>query len=445
MKKKIYILDTSVFLTDFRSLFAYKNHDIVIPLIVLEEIDNNKKRQDPAGSNARAFCRILDQLRQKGNLFDGVRIRKGGGLVFVKGEKTNCLPVELNSIAPDNKIISVAIQTKESNKGRKTILVSCDVNMRIKCGAIGIDVEDYISNYVIKQKSELYDGFEKMLVDEQIIDRFYRNEEIVIKDLHTKKPHLYPNQFLMLVSNSNQKKTALARFVSNSKPIQKIKDFSKDNTWGFETKNKEQQFAMDLLMDTNVHVVSLIGKAGTGKTLTALASGLMQIMPSNDKITPKYSRIIVSKPIQPMGKDIGYLPGNVEEKLSPWLQPVLDNLRFLLGNDRDTLQDYIHRGIIELEALTYIRGRSIPNAFIIIDEAQNLNKHEMKTILTRVGHNTKIVLTGDIEQIDNSQVDERSNGLTHMIEKSKQEGLSGHVKLIKGERSKTATLFSQIL
>lgn len=443
MKKKIYVLDTSVFLTDFRALFAYKANDVVIPLTVLEEIDYNKKRQDPAGANARAICRFLETLLQKGNLRDGIKIRKGCGMLFAKEIATEVLPLAFDSSIPDNRIISVALKEQQLNPDRKVILVSCDINMRIKGNSVGLYVEDYTINQIVKDRKELYTGFKEVLLDDQLIDRFYNGENIIFKDIQARLPIMHANQFLMLISNSNPKKTALARYVSESVPLKKIKKHKKDKLFGFEAKNKEQQFALDLLLDPEIPVVSLIGKAGSGKTLTALAAGLIQIMDGEQEAL--YSRIIVSRPVQPMGKDLGYLPGTLEEKMTPWLQPILDNLRFLFGNDKSTLEDYIRRGIIELEALTYIRGRSIPNAFIIIDECQNLTRHEMKTILTRVGYGTKIVLTGDIEQIDNNHVDERTNGLAHMIEKSKDEILAGHITLLKGERSEVATLYSQIL
>ena len=244
----------------------------------------------------------------------------------------------------------------------------------------------------------------------------------------------------MLVSNSNEKKTALARFVNYSTPLQRIPQ-KKDGIWGVQAKNKEQAFALDLLMNPDIDIITLVGKAGSGKTLCAIAAALEQTM-EGDNI---YKRVIVSRPIQPMGKDIGYLPGTMEEKMNPWLAPIEDNLRFLMGNDKETLQMYMDSGTIEIEALTYIRGRSIANAFIIIDEAQNLTIHELKTIVTRVGEGTKIVLTGDIEQIDNVYTDETSNGLTHAVEKFKDYELAGHIILQKGERSKVATLAAKVL
>lgn len=366
MKKKTYVLDTSVFLTDFRAIFAYKNHDIVIPLTVLEEIDNNKKRQDPAGANARAICRFLGSLLRKGNLNNGIRIRKGSGMLFARDLSKDSLPLSFDLSVPDNRIISVAQAEKELNPDRRVILVSCDINMRIKANSVGIEVEEYTSNQVVKDRSDLYTGYDEIIIDDQLIDRFYNGEDIILKETHTKLPRLYANQFLLLVSSSNPKKTAIARYINENSPLRKIKKQKKDRLFGFEAKNKEQQFALDLLLDPEVPVVSLIGRAGSGKTISALAAGLMQIM--DKESMPLYSRLIVSRPVQPLGKDLGYLPGSIEEKMSPWLQPILDNLRFLFGNDKATLEEYIRRGIVELEALTYIRGRSIQNAFIIIDE-----------------------------------------------------------------------------
>ncbi len=244
----------------------------------------------------------------------------------------------------------------------------------------------------------------------------------------------------MLVSNSNDKKTALAKFVDYNKPLLKVGDYGKRGIWGVRPRNKEQSFALDLLMDTEVPIVTLIGKAGCGKTLLAIAAGLEQVIENKT-----YRRLVVSRPVQPLGKDIGFLPGTLEEKMAPWLAPIEDNLKFLMNNDRTTLEMHVEQGLIEIEALTYIRGRSIANAYIVIDEAQNLTSHELKTIITRVGENTKIVLTGDIEQIDNVYIDETSNGLTYAVEKFKEHDIAGHVNLQRGERSKVATLASKIL
>jgi PhoH-like ATPase len=308
--------------------------------------------------------------------------------------------------------------------------------MRVKCDSVGLITEDYALNQVVDDVSEVYTGFVEHLVDDQEIDQFYDNEEIFV-DEDCKKV-FYPNQFILLVSSSSPTKTALAKFIDYNFPLKRLVEHT--NVWGVQARNKEQSFALDLLLDPSVQLVSLVGKAGSGKTLCAIAAGLEQIMNGD-----QYTRLIVSRPIQPMGKDIGYLPGSLEEKMSPWLAPIQDNLRALLGNDKATLAEYMHNGTIELEALTYIRGRSISNAFIIIDEAQNLSSHEIKTIITRVGEGTKIILTGDVEQIDNAYVDETSNGLTHAVEKLKKFNETGHVTLKKGERSKLASIAAKNL
>ena len=435
--KKVYVLDTSVCLTDADCLTSFENNDIVVPLKVLEEIDHNKKRQDGAGINARKTIRMLDSYREKGSLHKGVRIAKGKGIIQVKGYDADVLPKEYDASTPDNQIIATALTERTLHKKRKVIVVSRDINMRVKCDSIGLLSEDYIEGQVVKDMSYVYTGTTSHLVDEQVIDKFYSREDVVLEKDEIK---LYPNQFVMLVSNSNEKKTALARFVNYSTPLQRIPQ-KKDGIWGVHAKNKEQAFALDLLMNPDIDIITLVGKAGSGKTLCAIAAALEQTM-EGDNI---YKRVIVSRPIQPMGKDIGYLPGTMEEKMNPWLAPIEDNLRFLMGNDKETLQMYMDSGTIEIEALTYIRGRSIANAFIIIDEAQNLTIHELKTIVTRVGEGTKIVLTGDIEQIDNVYTDETSNGLTHAVEKFKDYELAGHIILQKGERSKVATLAAKVL
>ena len=399
MAKKIYVLDTSVCLTDFNAITSFANNDIVIPLKVLEEVDNHKQRQDGVGVNARGFIRLLDSLREKGSLIKGVRLNKGKGLLAVCDYNSNCVPESFDLSVPDNQIIATAIThihaQSELPRPKKVILVSRDINMRVKC-----DAED--------------------------------------------SGKFYPNEYIMLVSSSNEKKTAIAKYKSEAEKLLKVAECNggkKKAAWGVKPRNKEQGFALNLLRDPDVHIISLVGKAGSGKTLLALSAGLEQVLEGQGK----YNHLIVSRSVQPMGKDIGFLPGTMEDKMMPWIAPIRDNLKYLMGNDKGALDSYIGQGVIEIEALTYIRGRSIPNAFIIIDEAQNLTTHELKTIITRVGEGTKIVLTGDIEQIDNVYVDEFSNGLTYAVEKFKEYDLSGHVALQKGERSKVATLAAKIL
>ncbi len=376
MAKKIYVLDTSVYLTDAKSLLSFENNDIVIPLKVLEEIDRHKKRQDGVGVNARETIRTLDSFREKGSLYKGVKLGTGKGSVFVKLCVKDNLPEDLDLSIPDNEIIAVALNQKDAFPRRKVIVVTCDINMRVKCDALGLITEDYQSNQVVTDTTHIYTGFLEHLVDEPVLDRFYKDEEIFIEN---DELELVPNQFVLLVSNQNEKKTALARFVEYNQPLKRISGSHKKGIWGVKPRNKEQMFALDLLKDNDVNIVTLIGKAGCGKTLLAIAAGLHQVM--EEQI---YKRLVISRPIEPMGRDIGYLPGTLEEKMAPWVAPIQDNLRFLMANDRENLQMYMDRGIIEVEALTYIRGRSISDAYIIIDEAQNLTAHELKTILTRV-------------------------------------------------------------
>ena len=444
-RKKIYVVDTSVLLTNADCIYSFSNNDLVIPFKVLEEIDKHKKRQDSVGVQSRKTIRIFDELRCKGSLFSGVRIRKGHGILYAWGVeplKDSGLPTELDSTIPDHLIISTALSVKKQHPARKVIMVSRDINMRVICDSLGLETEDYINHQIVKDSDSIYTGFTSHLVDDEIIDRFYHKEEIY---LEKEKAPYYPNQFIMLVSNANEKKTALAKFTSHVMPLAPLQNFNK-GIWGIKPRNKEQSFALELLMDPNIQIVTLVGKAGSGKTLCAIAAGLQQTV--DDflvKGEPVYSRLIVSRPVQPLGKDIGFLPGTMEEKMRPWLAPIQDNLQFLMGNDKTTLEMYLERGRIEIEALTYIRGRSIANAMIIIDEAQNLTMHELKTIITRVGEGSKIILTGDVEQIDNVYVDETTNGLTHAVEKFKKFELAGHVTLMRGERSKVATYAAKYL
>jgi PhoH-like ATPase len=435
MKKK-YILDTNVFLTNAKSIFEFKNNDIIIPLKVLDEIDKHKKRQDGVGLNARSIIRILDSLRAKGNLHKGVRLGKGKGILSVRGYDVEDLPRGCDIQSADNEIITTAITEHKKDPKRKVVVVTRDINMRVKCDSLGIPTEDYVPDRIISNTNELYIGFTTHLVDDQRIDQFYNDEEIFLEKEEIK---LFSNQFVMLVSSANEKKTALARFKNYNQKLFKVNEY-KQGIWSLKPRNKEQMFALDLLLDPAVPIVTLVGKAGCGKTLLAIAAGLEQVLEKEE-----YKKLIVSRPVQPLGKDIGYLPGTMEEKMKPWLMPIQDNLDFLLNGKKESMNIYFDKGVIQTEALTYIRGRSISNAFIIVDEAQNLTIHELKTIITRVGENTKIVLTGDIEQIDSVYLDSTSNGLSYAAEKLKSYDLSGHITLIKGERSKVATLASKVL
>lgn len=437
MSKKIYVLDTNVLLHNANAIYEFGNSNVVIPFIVLEEIDKFKSRLDNTGFNARTFIKILDELRKKGSIITGARIFKGKGLLTVKDVDSN-FKTNLSLAVPDNKIIAVALIEQFNNQDKKIIVVSNDINIRIKCDAVGVGSQNYSESKIITKRNQLYSGFTTHLVDDQVIERFYAGEGII---LDKEEINLYPNQFVMLISNSNEKKTGLARFVNPITPLKKVIDYKK-GLWGVVPRNKEQTFLMNLLMDPSIQIVTSTGGAGTGKTLISIAASLEQVIGEK----PLYQKLVVSRPMIPVGgKDIGFLPGSKEEKMMPWLASISDNLEFLLGNDKNMFDEYIEKGIIELEALSFIRGRSISNAIIIFDECQNLNAHEIRTIVTRVGENTKIILTGDIGQIDNVYINEFNNGLSHAIEKLKGESIYGHITLTKGERSKVATIGAKLL
>jgi PhoH-like ATPase len=447
MAKKNLIIDTNVFLSDSECFEKFQNNDLFVPIKVLEELDKHKTRQDSVGFHARQAIKRFDALRASGSLSKGVRLGKGLGVLrFVKASEGAIeeLPQGLSHKSSDNLILAAAIAIKTEFPKRKTIVVSQDVNMRVIADALGLQTEDYVSSQVVSSRDVIFEGFTKFLVDDFMIDEFYDKQDVWLyeEDAAEQGIVLFPNQYVMLVSVENEKKTAIGRFVNWNAPIKPIVRRDDTFSWGVSPRNKEQKCGMDLLMDDDIPFVSMIGRAGSGKTLMAMAAGLEQVLGLENG---RYNRIIVSRPVQPLGKDIGFLPGTMEEKMAPWMKPIFDNMQFIMGSDRTMLDLYLEKGVIEIDAITYIRGRSISNAYVIIDEAQNLTAHEVKTILTRVGENTKIVLTGDIEQIDNVYTNETSNGLTYAIEKFKESPLSGHITFKKGERSKLATEASKLL
>jgi PhoH-like ATPase len=433
---KTLILDTNVYLTEVKSLFSFGKNNIAVPSIILDEIDRHKHRQDMAGLNARGTNRALDQLRVKGSLMVGVPLGSGRGKLFVAQYDPRYMPAGMDTEDSDNKIIAVAIRLKM--EGHDIVVVSRDLNMRVKCDSFGIPTFDYQPQQAVASIDKMFDGADEIVVADKIVEDFYNDIEVLLPE---QKEKLYPNQYLVLKSESDKKKSAICRFKDYSTPLRKI--YTYNDIWGLSANNKEQKYAMDLLFDPSIQIISLTGQAGTGKTLIAAACGLEQVLHSS-KSQGGYDKLIITRPVQPMGRDIGFLPGTIEEKMMPWIAPIRDNLEFLFG-DKTALHMQMEQGVIEIEAMTYIRGRSISNAFMIVDEAQNLTAHELKTIITRVGHGTKLVLTGDSQQIDNSYVDAVSNGLTHAVEKFKEYNISGHVTFYKGERSKLATLAAEIL
>jgi PhoH-like ATPase len=436
--KKTYILDTSVLVHDPQALFVFQDNDIIVPMAVIEEIDGHKKRMDQVGKNARKVARILDNFRLTGHLDQGVPLLDMGGTLRVElnHQEVGLLPAALDHNKTDNRIIAVALSMKQT-LDNPVVLVTKDTTMRVKADALSVEAEDYETDQI--DFESVYTGIVTVSVDSRIIDRFYQDGGITLDE-----KQFHSNQFVVLEDDTGGSKSALARVGKNG-VLQPLR-YSGGEVFGIRPRNKEQRFALELLLDEEVRLVTLLGQAGTGKTLVALAAGLQQVV--EDK---SYRRLSVSRPIMPMGKDLGYLPGEVDEKLRPWMQPIYDNLELLLGErDKQTklerLVDSLRdMNLLELEALTYIRGRSIPQQFLLVDEAQNLSPHEVKTIITRVGEGTKIVLTGDPYQIDHPYLDANSNGLTYVAERFKDEPIAGHVTLVRGERSELAEIAAKLL
>jgi PhoH-like ATPase len=431
---KTYVLDTNVLLHDPAALFAFGDHRVVIPFAVIEEIDNQKKRQDEIGRNARIISRQLDDMRSIGRLSEGIPM-SNNGILYIELNHQACInfPEVLDPEKYDNRILAVAHNLKQEGNS-SVVLVTKDLNLRIKADVLGIAAEDFLNDKV--DFCSLYSGYRDLYVTAEDLAAFYRDGGLALGN----HPTPFPHEFLVLKNLENPSQSALGRYTGSA-----ISPVIKDGTthWGIRARNKEQRFAMDLLLDDTVPVVTLLGKAGTGKTLLALAVALEKVLEEK-----AYSRVLVTRPVIPVGDDIGYLPGNKEEKLRPWMQPIYDNLELLLRMcpkiDRST-EELLCNGALEMEALTYIRGRSIPNQFIVCDEAQNLSPNMVKALITRVGAGTKIVFTGDAEQIDHPYLDASSNGLTYLVERFKHVDIAGHVTLVKGERSEVAELGARLL
>lgn len=439
--RKAFVLDTNVLLFDPQALFKFGSNDIVIPIVVIEEIDRFKREMSENGRHARLFSRLIDGMRSDGELSKGVKLPNGSVLTVELGSNQP-LPVELQMDKADNRILALAISLKKEHPKRPVVFVTKDVNLRIKADALGIIAEDYEPSSV--EPEELYAGVTTLSVDAHRIDEFYQNKRLNHKDIGTT---LKPNQYVILKDSINPNHTAMGRFSKDLDCVVPILKPS-EGLWGIFPKNAEQAFAMDALLNDDVKLVSLVGKAGTGKTLLAIAAGLAKTVDEG-----VYHRLLVSRPVFPLGKDIGFLPGDIEEKLNPWMQPIYDNIDFLFGATSAKgrrgagkgCQELMNQGLLQIEPLTYIRGRSIPQQYLIVDEAQNLTPHEIKTIVTRAGDDTKIVLTGDSFQIDNPYVDSANNGLVYLVDRFKEEAIAAHITLSKGERSKLSELASNLL
>jgi PhoH-like ATPase len=430
--KKFYVLDTNVLLSDPNAIYTFQDNDVIIPTVVLQELDSKKKLMDELGRNARYVSRQLDKLREKGKLHEGVSLPSGGTLKVTTPPPESEVYETFLDDSVDTAIVSLANEIQKLNPDRVVTIVSRDVNVRIKADKY-VQAEDYLNDKVISAKDDKYTGFTELVVDSEDIDMFYKEKKLIMHQ------EFLENHFVVLKSG---RQSALTRYSKGF--LYPLYKYDEDEAvFGLFAKNFEQRLALDLLLDEKIPLVTLSGKAGTGKTLLALAAALKQ---SQDMT--RYNKVIVARPIVAMGKDVGYLPGELSEKLAPWMQPIYDNLEFLFNcKSKEELNKLLvgYEDMIQVEALTYIRGRSIPNQFLLIDEAQNLSKHEVKTILTRAGDGTKVVLVGDPDQIDNPYLDAYSNGLTYVIEKMKHLKQTGHVTLNKGERSELAQLCADLL
>ncbi len=436
---KNYFLDTNVLLHDPNSLLNFKENNVLIPIEVIEEIDRFKRETSERGQNARTVSRMLDALRATGQLSKGVSLPNGGSLRVIFAEKNNRnghLPLDGQNTV-DSRIISQALYIRETHPDIPTILVTKDINLRIKADALALPAEDYETDRVLLK--DLYSGMVDVMVSAEKMAGFRASGAF---ELNGAGPGS-PNEYITLIEETNLKRTALGKVDATGKKVIPIID-CREGVWGIKPRNREQHFALDALLDDNVKLVTLMGKAGTGKTLLAMAAGLKRTVHDRE-----FRRLVVARPTISMGKELGFLPGSLEEKLNPWMQPIHDALEMLsdlnMGNEHRRSSDLMRSGSIVVEALSYIRGRSIANQFMVIDEAQNLTPLEVKTIVTRVGHGTKIVFTGDPYQIDNPYVDSSSNGFNYIISKFRSEPIAAHIELQRGERSELAELAANIL
>ncbi len=435
---KNFILDTNVLIHDPTSIYQFDEHAVIIPLKVLEEIDRFKRELSERGRNARAVSRMLDKLRKKGRLSDGVRLDSGGSIQVIFADKDDPFAVGLSA---DDLIIKLAVDLQKSQPDVKCTVVSKDINLRLKADALGLEAEDY-ENGKHHELDEMYSGQAVLEADSEAISFFAREGHAVIPGMD----ELVANQYVTLQNPNDPKQTMLGRYDAETHRVMKL--LTIDNNAPITPRNREQRFAMDALLNDKIKLVTLCGKAGTGKTLLAIAAGHHQVMD-----TKQYKRLLVSRPIFPMGKDLGYLPGSVEEKLDPWMQPIHDALSLIVHNRTGNTNAQNKKGgdiiasnpLIDVEPLTYIRGRSIPNQFMIVDESQNLTPLEVKTVITRVGHDTKIILTGDLYQIDNPYVDSLSNGLSAVVDKFRGEQLAAHMLFTEGVRSDLAEKAANLL
>ena len=433
---KNYILDTNVLLHDPHSILNFEDNHVLIPIEVIEEIDRFKRDTTERGQNARAVSRMLDDLRHKGSLAEGVKLDNGGRLriIFREGNGNGN---GHGKYSVDSRIVALALQVQKAAPRRKTVLITKDINLRLKADALGLAAEDYETDRV--SVTDLYSGMFELTLPESELAAFRANGELALP----KQRQYWPNEYCTLIEETNPKRAALAKVDATGTKLIPIID-CREGVYGIRPRNREQHFAFDALLDERVKLVTLMGKAGTGKTLLAMAAGLKRTV-----LDREYRRLVVARPTISMGKELGFLPGSLEEKLSPWMQPIHDALEMLgdlnMGHDSRRTTDLMRNGSIVVEALSYIRGRSIAHQFMIIDESQNLTPLEVKTIVTRVGNGTKIIFTGDPWQIDNPYVNSSSNGFNYIISRFREQAISAHIEMQKGERSELAELAANLL
>jgi len=441
----VYVLDISVLLYTPDAIFDFPMKEVLLPVSILDALEPLRQDLGEKGRVANLVSKILDECRQLGNLVEGVSLPNGGKLrIELADPETEAIPFSFNSRNPSNRILAVAWLLSRENKD--VVLVSRDENLRTKANTLNVPTISYQGRR--RDDSNLYSGIHHCEVSKKKLRNLNQQSFISIEEVKSELDEnikFFPNQGLLLNNPEVPEEDVLAIYNQSKNKFLTVS--KEQGVWGIRPRNLEQRLALALLVDPNISIVTLSGKAGTGKTLLALAVGLQQMMVDNI-----YSRMLVSRPIFPMGRDLGFLPGDTQEKLSPWMQPIFDNLELLINNTsekksskRDSYQELMERGMLVVEPLTYIRGRSIPNQHMIVDEAQNLTPHEMKTIVSRAGDGTKIVLTGDPNQIDNTDVNLSSNGLSTLVERFKGSQLAGHVRFTSVERSALAELAANVL